>query len=420
VHVFAGVLTAGVIIGFGQLYPMLVDSKVYFNECGPNFPNATCAQQAAKLSNMFNYGATVSLFIQAPSGVFLDFFGPRITALFGLSMFIPGCVLFAFSTIQFDAYLPGFLMIAAGGPMVFISIMSTPNLFPKYISTILMLMNGSYGGGAMVFLVFNQLFYKAHVSLKWLFNIYAAIAGAIALVVLFTWPLKKYKEPAPVVQELETERPKSEKKMSRARVILRDVFNIHYLFLNVFVAVLNLKANFFLSTSDQQLGDINPAKEPEYSIIFGLMLPIVGFVVGPVGLVVDKLGINAGIYFLIFLTTVSSIIGMINNMPAQIVNFLVFSVYFPYIYSLWATFLILRFGYDNYGVLYAGVALTAGIVNLAGTPLADYAAKHNNFFEINLALLVASLVLIIYPISMQIYNVCTKKRQEYEKLPIQD
>lgn len=68
-----------------------------------------------------------------------------------------------------------------------------------------MLMNGSYGGGALVFLVFNYLFYKAHISLKWLFNIYAAIAGtipfhfksiigAIALVILFTWPLRKYDE----------------------------------------------------------------------------------------------------------------------------------------------------------------------------------------------------------------------------------
>lgn len=93
--------TAGVIVGYGQLYATLIDSKVYYNLCNTSnlsfssFEssleigmgssindfmvyepfNKTCPAQVAALAKMFNVAASVNVFIQAFGGIFLDLLG---------------------------------------------------------------------------------------------------------------------------------------------------------------------------------------------------------------------------------------------------------------------------------------------------------------------------------------------------------
>eukprot|EP01114_Cavostelium_apophysatum_P013383 TRINITY_DN3231_c0_g1_i1.p1 TRINITY_DN3231_c0_g1~~TRINITY_DN3231_c0_g1_i1.p1 ORF type:complete len:452 (+),score=11.25 TRINITY_DN3231_c0_g1_i1:62-1417(+) len=404
-HVLAGVLTAGVIVGFGQLYPILVDAGLYRNRCGDIPANQTsCTEQLGLISNMFNYGATISIFIQSPSGVLLDFVGPKITAMIGLTMFIPGCVMFGLSTAKLDMYLAGFCLISAGGPMVFVSIMPTANLFPKYSSVVLTMMNGSYGGGALVFLLFNFLYFRLHYSFKSLFLAYSIISGVLALLVLLTWPLKKYDEPPN--EESHHHRKAKDPSVSRFRSILIDMLNVHFIWLCLVTAYLVMKSNFYLATSDAQLSFMSDDKNNVdlYSKIFGLMLPLVGFAVAPIGLVVDKLGLAAGAFFLLTLNAISSGIGLVQYLPIQIVNFITFSMYYPYIYGYWSTFLVYRFGFDNYGVLFAGVAIVAAVLSLAGTPLSNLATTPDQTFWINVGLLIGSAVFVVYPIGLIIFN----------------
>lgn len=140
VQLLMTLLTAGVIIGYGQLYPMLIDAGVYKDKCpqtdssqNSNSSSATtCSAQETALDQLFNIGASVSIFVQAPSGIVLDFLGPRITCWMGLVLFIPGCFLFAYAKMihTIDAYMFGFQLLAAGGPFVFISTMPVAQLWP--------------------------------------------------------------------------------------------------------------------------------------------------------------------------------------------------------------------------------------------------------------------------------------------------
>jgi len=293
--------------------------------------------------------------------------------------------------------------------MVFLSIMSTANLFPKQSGVVLMIMNGSYGGGALVFLIFNWIYFQYHVTLRSLFLVYAGIAGFIALIVLFTWPLKKYKSPIDESEQLhaDVDAKTEHTETSKFRRVIKSVFNIHYLFLNITVAILILKSNYYLATSDIQLGMMssNGDEIALYAKIFGLMMPIIGFLVGPIGIVVDKAGVDVSGIFLVILSGISSFIGFIEYLPIQVINFFVFSMYFPYIYGYWCSFIVVKFGFEDYGVLYAGVAITAGVVNLAGIPLATYPDTQ----RVNLVLLIVNSALLIYPIASLIHKRVTHK-----------
>lgn len=48
-----------------QRYPLLIDSKVYQNKCkGEEITDNTCDRQTAALDQLFNIGASVSIFVQ--------------------------------------------------------------------------------------------------------------------------------------------------------------------------------------------------------------------------------------------------------------------------------------------------------------------------------------------------------------------
>jgi len=266
-------------------------------------------------------------------------------------------------------------------------------------------------------------------SIKDLFIGYSILAGVIAVIIALTWPMKKYEDPQ---ESLERERnsintPNMAPKKSRISTILKQIFNIHFLYLNLLTGLLIMKSNFYLSTSFTQLNLItnNQDQINNYEAILSLLIPIIGFVVGPIGLVVDKLGLNAGAFFLIALSILSSVLGMIKIMPLQIVKFVTFSMYFPYIYGYWCTFLAYKFGFDNFGVLFGVVAVTAGCVNFVGDPLANYittptleSEQEHRLFVVNLAMLAASAACLIYPIISVIYNLTHKKEQQEENKPL--
>lgn len=421
VQLLMTLITAGVIIGYGQLYPMLVDAGVYKDKCsGYNYHSSnstsatTCPLQETALDQLFNVGASVSIFVQAPSGIVLDFLGPRITCWMGLALFIPGCFLFAYAKVihAIDAYMFGFQLLAAGGPFVFISTMPVAQLWPDKKAMILMMVNGLYGGGAFVFFLFRLLNVQANISMQDLFIAYGILGCFIVVVALFFWPRHSFAkegktkgeaDPGPSLTPLEL--------LSKS---FRDITTIHYVYLALAIAFLVFKSNYFLSTSDQQFSRLlSGDKLSQWNSIFGVVLPAIGMLAGPIGILFDKFGENVALILLIGLSSISSLCGMITNVSEstfgvlQIIRMFVFSAYYPMIYGVWAFFIIKKFGSENFGVLYGCIAILAGVVNLAASdPMVDFSlAKENgSFFMANLILVSIGAVFAVYPIAMIIRN----------------
>ncbi len=71
------------------------------------------------------------------------------------------------------------------------------------------------------------------------------------------------------------------------------------------------------------------------------------------------------------------------NLPLQMLRFIVFSIYFPFLYAVWGAFINMQLNYENYGILYGLIAVVAGCVNLISDPLVAYALKQNSFIGAN-------------------------------------
>eukprot|EP01126_Amoeba_proteus_P052744 TRINITY_DN639_c0_g1_i20.p1 TRINITY_DN639_c0_g1~~TRINITY_DN639_c0_g1_i20.p1 ORF type:complete len:171 (-),score=11.48 TRINITY_DN639_c0_g1_i20:311-823(-) len=114
-YAFCIIVTAGVLIGYGQLYPILVDAKVFHylcNNTSKRHSTSTCPEQDDALTSMYNTGAITSVFVQGIGGFMLDMLGPKITALSASVGILAGCLLMAYSSVSFNAYVPGFALVS--------------------------------------------------------------------------------------------------------------------------------------------------------------------------------------------------------------------------------------------------------------------------------------------------------------------
>eukprot|EP01120_Amphizonella_sp_Union-15-10_P008466 TRINITY_DN3052_c0_g1_i1.p1 TRINITY_DN3052_c0_g1~~TRINITY_DN3052_c0_g1_i1.p1 ORF type:complete len:440 (+),score=58.88 TRINITY_DN3052_c0_g1_i1:94-1413(+) len=408
-NIFVTFMTAGVIVGYSQLYPLMIDSGVYHDRC-PKFTVKVCTNQTIELNSMFTAGASLSVFIQSVSGITLDFLGPKATGLIGLLMEIAGSLLFSFSSRTFEHYTLGFLLLSLGGPFVFTSSLHIGNLYPDNQGLIMMFLNGTYGGGALVFLVFYFLY--RYFNLKILFIGYAVVLAALAVLVTLLWPCKKYDVSQKTVTEYtvvinEEAPPEIKSWKNTARTIKDQMLTLDYLFLVFFIPVMVLKSNFLLGTSLEQLTSLDPTNQNKvnlYNTVLGFMVPIVGLIAGPVGLIIDKWGHEVGVLFLLCLSSTSSFIGLVPQLDIQLIRFFLFSLYFPLVYGVWSALIGIKFGYSNYGVLFGTIAIGCGALNFLATPLDSLSAYYGTYFWVNLGLLVLSSVFVFYPITSILLN----------------
>jgi len=158
--------------------------------------------------------------------------------------------------------------------------------------------------------------------------------------------------------------------------------------------------NFYLATSNQQLELITSNQNTLnlYGEILGILIPTLGIVVSPLGLVFDKFGINSSIFFFIYSCVIATGLGVIKNLPLQIFRFIVFSIYFPYTYTVWADFITKVFGLETFGVQFGIIAAISGVEQFAVTVLVNYAIEKKNTFDwINIGWIILTLLGLVYP-----------------------
>ena len=198
--VFFSVTLSGVIFGWPALILILEDENVYSNVCDPdNTSTSPCGAQSSKFNLIYVIATTGFSFAVLPLGFVLDKFGPKISALIGSGLMIAGSLLFAFSSNDFDAFIPAYLLIGIGGPPIVFSFMHISNLFPKNKGTIITMLNVALDASAMVFVLFD-LIHSAlpeTATYKWLFVGYAVVPAFSFVTAIFLWPMKPFQEPEP-------------------------------------------------------------------------------------------------------------------------------------------------------------------------------------------------------------------------------
>lgn len=157
---------------------------------------------------MFTIAAVSTNVVALPVGTILDRYGPRVCGIIGAISIAVGALLFAFAAqLPFDAYIPGYLFLALGGPFTFISSFQLSNTFPQYSGLILALLTGAFDTSSAIFLVYRLIYQgtDGDFSVKKFFLIYLIVPAFILVVQVLFMPSVSYKTVGELVTSAEEE-----------------------------------------------------------------------------------------------------------------------------------------------------------------------------------------------------------------------
>lgn len=146
---------------------------------------------------MFTIAAVATNVCALPVGAILDRYGPRFCSLIGCLLIAVGCSLLAFAQDLHptDAYIPGYLFLALGGPFVFISTFQLSNTFTRNSGLILSMVTGAFDTSSAIFLLYRLMYQRSAGAFapKKFFLVYLIIPVLIAAAQLTIMPSKSYK-----------------------------------------------------------------------------------------------------------------------------------------------------------------------------------------------------------------------------------
>ena len=421
-------LASGIIFGFAALKPVLVQEGVYSEYCDNSGDNAgleLCEAQDMKLNSMFTISAGITNVMALPVGWILDTKGPRVCGIIGSVVLFAGALMFmAASALRsiIDPYLCGYILLAVGGPFVFISCFQLANCFPGKSGTILALLTGSFDTSSALFLLYRIIYQKGNgsVTLSKFFTVYLLIPCFILGCQVTIMPRESYKTLGTVAklatEELDEngevtrdpqegqrnpdEEPSTEladvdglpllgrRKSSleiTAEARLKDssggVFGMmhgntvkeqllspwFYLML-LLAAIIMVRTNYSIATIRTQEEFLLGDKELSVKInhIFDILLPIGGvFAIPFIGMILDSMTTVNVIAFLTVLTVSIGYLGVImGSFTFNLVGIILFVLCRPFYYTVVSDYCSKVFGFVTFGTVYGVLTCTCGIVSL--------------------------------------------------------
>ncbi|RDW61191.1 putative MFS transporter Fmp42 [Aspergillus mulundensis] len=195
---------AGIVFGFAAIKPVFISEGVYNQYCLDE--EDICYRQELSLNLMFTIAAVATNVSALPVGTILDTYGPRVCGIVGSALLFIGALLLALANrLPFDAYVPGYLLLALGGPFIFISSFQLSNTFPARSGLILSALTGAFDASSALFLIFRIINEKTDggFSSQKFFLIYLVVPVLIIIAQFSVMPKTSYKTAGELVQQAE-------------------------------------------------------------------------------------------------------------------------------------------------------------------------------------------------------------------------
>jgi MFS family permease len=395
---------------------------------------------------MFTIAAVGTNVAALPIGAILDHLGPRVCGLIGSGLLAIGAVLFAFAKqLPFDGFIPGYLLLALGGPFVFISSFQLSNTFPKHSGLILALLTGAFDSSSAVFLIYRIIYQWTNEAFtpKRFFLGYLIVPALIFLVQCFYMPKASYKTVGELVKQVEdadangyddqvdenTALIREERRNGRQSVVSEitdllgsksggkhlkkeeqknaisgvwgamhgktvseQILSPWFVLITLFTVIQMTRINFFVATIRPQyeylLGSYDAAVE--INTFFDVALPLGGILSIPfIGLVLDN---TSTTFVLSALVTIATTIGVLGVLPyswAAYANICLFVLYRPFYYTAVSDYSAKVFGFRTFGTVYGLIICLAGLFNFSQSGLDALLHKvfNGNPVPVNLILL---------------------------------
>ena len=393
---------------------------------------------------MFTTAAVATNVCALPVGTVLDRYGPRMSGITGSILLTIGTLLMAFATqLPFDAYIPGYLFLALGGPFVFISSFQLSNTFPQNSGLILALLTGAFDSSSAVFLFYRLIYSASHGSFKpqKFFVVYLIVPIFIIVVQIFVMPANSYKTVGELITQAEertgendpdsedtarrrqhresvisettsllgksaTKQQTEEEKKQRisgvwgalhGRSALQQIMTPWFIFIALFTVVQMTRINYFVATVRTQYEYMlhSDARAEQVNHFFDVALPVGGVLSIPfIGLVLDNTSTPFTLALLVFVATAIGVLGVLPFMWAAYGNIILFVLYRPLYYTAVSDYAAKVFGFQTFGKVYGLIICLAGLLNFSQSGLDAMTHKvfHRDPLPVNIILLVIALV----------------------------
>jgi MFS family permease len=342
---------------------------------------------------MFTIAAVSTNVVALPVGTILDRYGPRVAGIIGSVSITIGSLLFAFAAqLPFDAYIPGYLFLALGGPFIFISSFQLSNAFPQYSGLILALLTGAFDTSSAIFLAYRLIYQGTEGSFtpKKFFLIYLIVPVYILVVQIFFMPSTSYKTVGELVNQVEeisvlhdsdddieddaavrglrdarrshresivseitellgtkdgaTQAKEEEKKKNTSgvwgalhgRTAAQQIRSPWFILIALFTILQMTRINYFVATIRSQYTYLfhSYAKAVEINNFFDVALPLGGVISVPfIGLVLDNTSTTFVLSLLVTIATTIGVLGVLPQTWAAYANVCLFVIYRPFYYT---------------------------------------------------------------------------------------
>ncbi|PUU74792.1 major facilitator superfamily domain-containing protein [Tuber borchii] len=452
---------AGVVFGYAALKPVMIEEEIYRDKCTEKEIEKglrVCYEQEIRLNFMFTLAAVATNVCALLVGTILDQYGPRVSGIIGSILFALGCLGFSFAKQirSFDPYPISYLLLALGGPFIFISSFHLSNAFPSHSGLILSMLTGAFDSSSAVFLLYRLLYDHTHgkLTLRTWFTAYLIVPATILILQLTLMPSRSYKTVGELVRQAEVEeellhedddnedyievddddlRLRRERRSSLIHEIDsllggKDAKTIHdrkleeshessgvwgamhgmpinrqirswwFVLITLFTVIQMTRINYFVATIRQQyeflLGSYHSAVE--INQFFDLALPIGGILAVPlIGYLLDRYSTLIVLQILVALAAIIGGLGIVkDSYPAAIAGIIGFVAYRPFYYTAVSDYAAKVFGFETFGKVYGLIICLAGLLNLSQTGLdaLTLRAFRKDPRPVNLGLLTASVV----------------------------
>ena len=427
---------------------------------------------------MFTTAAVATNVAALPIGTILDKYGPRVSGIIGSVLLTLGSIFFIFAMkVPFDAYIPGYLFLALGGPFVFISSFQLSNTFPRHSGLILALLTGAFDSSSAVFLFYRLAYTVSDSSFtpSKFFTVYLIMPIFILLVQIFLMPARSYETVGEllaaaevsaddaVAAEVDIDEPDLNQRLQEERRVRREsvlsefapllgkdgedrqqrqeqkkkalsgvwgalhgqsafqqIKSPWFILITLFTVVQMTRINYFVATIRPQyeylLGDYDLAEQ--VNNIFDIALPLGGILSIPfIGLILDN---TSTTFVLTFLVAIASAIGVLGVLPylwAAYANVVLFVLYRPLYYTAVSDYAAKVFGFHTFGKVYGLIICLAGLLNFVQSALDALRYKQFNGdpVPVNIILLVA-----VFLVGFMLVTYVYRKSRELRRAALGD
>ncbi|EUC35386.1 hypothetical protein COCCADRAFT_24672 [Bipolaris zeicola 26-R-13] len=471
---------AGVVFGYAAIKPVLLEEGVYRDYCSKEELDndvRVCYEQELRLNLMFTIAAVSTNVVALPVGTILDRYGPRVCGITGAISITIGALLFAFAAeLPFDAYIPGYLFLALGGPFTFISSFQLSNTFPQYSGLILALLTGAFDTSSAVFLVYRLIYQSTHgsFSIKSFFLLYLIVPAFIFLVQVLFMPSVSYKtvgelvttadettvihdsddeiEDAATVQSLRDARrahrdsivseitsllgTKNGLDQAKAEEKKKDISGVWgalhglsasqqirtpwFILITLFTVLQMTRINYFVATIRSQYTYLFHSYPQAVAInnFFDVALPVGGVLSVPfIGLLLDNTSTVFTLALLVTIATTIGVLGVIAQTWAAYANVVLFVLYRPLYYTAVSDYSAKVFGFATFGKVYGLIICLAGLLNFSQSALDAATHKIFNNDPVPVNVLLLSLALLV---GIALVGYVGKKSRGLKRLSVEE